>query len=716
MTKTSSNSNKSTPRPLSRSTKIINPNRIIDKKQTHMRTKGTINRLNMYKSRAVHDKHGNFLRGDYMSRTPEVNIARIAPNRKWFGNTRVIDQNKLTQFRNDMNVIDKDKYQVVMKAQTLPLSLLNNTNKSVSKINILQNIHYNNIIGKGGKIMNKKPKITTTDYDILINHNNNAVEQYNSNNDKQTRDALLDSIINKYSDSNNNEKKLLSKGQSRRIWSELYKVIDSSDVIIHVLDARNPLQTQCRRIINELNTPQRKHKQLIYILNKCDLIPTYITRQWIKYFSAQAPTLAFHSSITNSFGKGTLINLLRQFGQLHNDKQQISVGFVGYPNVGKSSIINTLCGKQVCKSAPVPGQTRVWQYITLFKKILLIDSPGVVYHSKNDTANANVNDDSVIDDNSVEVVLQGCVRVEALTDPQQYIQYVLKRVRPHYIATAYGIKSYKTVYDFLTQLAQLTGKLRRGGEPDITLVAKMVLNDFVRGKLPYYMLPPDVKDIDSNDNQQHELQVQQLYHKIHVKHKFDHNDNDNDNDIIDNNNDNNDIHDYDEEYDNVNAQVEEIQQDSDNDNDNDNDQQDQDSSDESNDSDHDIHDDNEQVDNDIEQSDSNSIDDEQQQQLSDDDEQDDSQSNSDNNDHDDDDDSNNNQHKPQSTNKKRKYHRKKVTKSQSSDDDDIATTFLADPVRLNTTLAGNEKISKKSLNKKKKKRQLAKRKRMRVCQ
>lgn len=75
--------------------------------------------------------------------------------------------------------------------------------------------------------------------------------------------------------------------------------------------------------------------------------------------SQEYPTLAFHASVTNSFGKGSLIQLLRQFAKLHADKQQICVGFIGYPNVGKSSVINTLRAKKVCKVAPVPGETKV---------------------------------------------------------------------------------------------------------------------------------------------------------------------------------------------------------------------------------------------------------------------------------------------------------------------------------------------------------------------
>ena len=110
--------------------------------------------------------------------------------------------------------------------------------------------------------------------------------------------------------------------------------------------------------------------------------------------------------MTNAFGKGALIELLRQVGKLHSDKQQISVGFIGYPNVGKSSVINTLRAEKVCKTAPIPGETKVWQYVTLMRKIYLIDCPGVVYNTG---------------DTEAEMVLKGIVRVEKLETPEDYI-------------------------------------------------------------------------------------------------------------------------------------------------------------------------------------------------------------------------------------------------------------------------------------------------------
>ncbi len=82
-------------------------------------------------------------------------------------------------------------------------------------------------------------------------------------------------------------------------------------------------------------------------------------QKWVAVLSSEYPTLAFHASITNPFGKGALYQLLRQFGKLHDDKKQISIGFIGYPNVGKSSVINTLRAKKVCKVAPIAGETKV---------------------------------------------------------------------------------------------------------------------------------------------------------------------------------------------------------------------------------------------------------------------------------------------------------------------------------------------------------------------
>ena len=200
---------------------------------------------------------------------------------------------------------------------------------------------------------------------------------------------------------------------------------------------------------------------------------------WVRYLSKDYPTLAFHASITNSFGKGSLIQLLRQFSSLHSDRKQISVGFIGYPNTGKSSIINTLRKKKVCTVAPIPGETKIWQYITLMKRIYLIDCPGVVPPSNNDSEE--------------DILLRGVVRVENVQNPEQYIAAVLRKTKPQHIERTYDIRGYGNATEFLELLARKGGRLLRGGEADVDGAAKMVLNDFLRGKIPWFPAPPVVE-------------------------------------------------------------------------------------------------------------------------------------------------------------------------------------------------------------------------------
>ena len=152
-----------------------------------------------------------------------------------------------------------------------------------------------------------------------------------------------------------------------------------------------------------------------------------------------------------------MIQLLKQFDLLHKDKKNISVGLIGYPNVGKSSVINALMKKACCKAAPVPGQTKHWQYITLTKRIYLIDCPGIVHEEYQTEA---------------EKVLKSVVRAEKIPDPSQYIGDILDKAEKKHIYDVYGIPEWTDAEDFLKQMCMKTGKLLRGGEPDFNNVSK----------------------------------------------------------------------------------------------------------------------------------------------------------------------------------------------------------------------------------------------------
>lgn len=455
-------------RSLSTAPKIGNAARVMPKGPTHLRDKATINRLKMYNSRARFTKQGEFLGGEFMSRTVDAPVKRIQPDRRWFGNTRTIGQKDLETFREQMANKIHDPYTVVLRQQKLPMALLNDPFQS-AKMKLLEVETFTDTFGP--KAQRKKARLPENVGDVATLRENVAQQAQGYDSTKDAHNAH--NVVEAMHDGALQE--VFKKGQSKRIWNELYKVIDASDVLVQVLDVRDPMGTRCKRIEDELRRPERRHKHLILVLNKCDLVPTWVTRRWIKLLSREYPTLAFHASITNPFGKGSLLQLLRQFSRLHIDKKQISIGFVGYPNVGKSSVINAIKGDNVCVAAPVPGETKVWKFITLFKRIFLIDCPGVVYPFGN---------------TPTDCVIKGVVRMETIEDPAHFVPAILQRLRPVYINKHFGVATWRDANDFLSQLARLSGKLLKGGDPDIRTAARMVLHDWQLGRLPHFVCPP----------------------------------------------------------------------------------------------------------------------------------------------------------------------------------------------------------------------------------
>lgn len=454
----------------------LNPDRIKNKNETHLRDKSTIKRLLMYKnSRPVRDSKGKIIKpAPFQSTLASGSVARIAPNQKWFGNTRTVTQNALQKFQEELGKAMKDPYRVIMKQTKLPITLLNERAK-YSRVHILETESFESTFGKKAK--RKRPNVKFDDLQSLVESVDKRNDSYDESKDTnivsdtfEPRDEVRDIIM--------------KKGQSKRIWGELYKVIDSSDVVVQVLDARDPNGTRSKHIEQYLKK-EKPHKHIVLVLNKCDLVPTWVTQKWVTILSAEYPTMAFRASLKNPFGKGAMINLLRQFSKLHSDKKQISVGFIGYPNVGKSSIINTLKAKKVCNVAPIAGETKVWQYITLMRRIYLIDCPGVVHPSG---------------DTDTDIVLKGIVRVENVKDPEDHIPTVLERVKKEYLIKTYKIDEWTDCEDFLKRMAERMGKLLKRGEPDTNTIAKMILNDWQRGKLPYFVKPPTLEGEELEQN------------------------------------------------------------------------------------------------------------------------------------------------------------------------------------------------------------------------
>jgi len=228
----------------------------------------------------------------------EAKPGRVQPDRRWFGNTRVITQDALDHFRTSMSSRVNDPYAVLLRRNKLPMSLLQegtSTKASGKNSNLTTVEPFSQTFGPSSQ--RKRPRLdgALSSFEELAASSNKAgleaEERERAEQDKAAGVGLVpaDAEIGSREGENSpgseiysmpvtrgRSEPIYSKGQSRRIWAELYKVIDSSDVVIHVLDVRDPLGTRCRSVEKHLRD-EKPHKHLVFLLNKVDLVPTWVT-------------------------------------------------------------------------------------------------------------------------------------------------------------------------------------------------------------------------------------------------------------------------------------------------------------------------------------------------------------------------------------------------------------------------------------------------------
>lgn len=266
---------------------------------------------------------------------------------------------------------------------------------------------------------------------------------------------------------------LSDKDNSRKAYyKEFKKVVEAADVILEILDARDPLGCRTRQI-EELILNSGLNKRIILLLNKIDLVPRENAEAWLKYLRNEFPTIAFKAStqsqrshlsqsnvsvniapenLLNSsecLGADNLMKLLKNYCRNNKIKTSITVGVVGYPNVGKSSVINSLKRAKVCQVGSAPGVTKVSQLIHLDKNVKLLDCPGIVFGK------------SASEDDDANVILRNCVKVELIDDPIAPVEKIIERCDPAQLIKIYNAPFFTKTTDFLLHIAMSRGKLRR---------------------------------------------------------------------------------------------------------------------------------------------------------------------------------------------------------------------------------------------------------------
>lgn len=307
-----------------------------------------------------------------------------------------------------------------------------------------------------------------------------------------------------------------SKESSRRAFDKVFKqVIDNADVVLYVLDARDPEGTRSKEVEREIMSADGGNKRLILILNKIDLVPPPVLKNWLIHLRRYFPTLPLkasngsgnahsfdHKQLTVKGTSETLFRALKSYAHNKQMKRSISVGVIGYPNVGKSSVINALTARlnkgssNACPTGAEAGVTTSLRSVKLDSKLKLIDSPGIVFPNSSDKSSKKKKKQ----EEHARLILLNAVPPKQIEDPVPAVSLLLKRLSTSEDLISKLLQLYNIppliptggdqTHDFLVHVARKRGRLGKGGVPNIEAAAMTVINDWRDGRIQGWVNAP----------------------------------------------------------------------------------------------------------------------------------------------------------------------------------------------------------------------------------
>ncbi len=245
-------------------------------------------------------------------------------------------------------------------------------------------------------------------------------------------------------------------------WGIVNRVIEEGDIILLIIDARMPEFSRNQGLENMVET---MHKKMVLIFNKCDLV----SEERLKELRNEYKDAFFVSGAKNLGMKRLKIGLLIMAKRMGIENPKI--GIVGYPNVGKSSVINALAKSAKAAVSSTAGTTRGFQYIRA-GSLSIIDSPGVIPRERDET----------------KLGMIAARNPEDLKNPEKVACEIIDKIRKinkKALEEYYGfeIDDSTDAYEILMKIGQEKKLLLKGGISDEHRVAIQIIRDWQRGKL-----------------------------------------------------------------------------------------------------------------------------------------------------------------------------------------------------------------------------------------
>lgn len=357
------------------------------------------------------------------------------------------------------------------------------------------------------------------------------------------------------------------------VWRQLWRVVERSDLVVQIVDARNPLffrSVDLEAYVKELDDGRKKN---LLLINKADLLTEAQRQAWADYFKDMGIRYAFFSAFTSLNLQETEKSKLQDEeyeeeengaeGEEEEEEREImtaeklardpihiltveeleelflseapakldnpdqapnkyssalQIGLVGYPNVGKSSTINALIGAKKVSVSSTPGKTKHFQTIMLSPTVVLCDCPGLVFPNFAST--------------DAELVCNGVLPIDQLREYTAPTALVTQRIPKFFLEAVYGISVFTrpiadggsgipTAEELLNAYARARGYMRSGqGNPDESRAARYILKDYVNGRLLFVHPPPLLADDETTAAEDPDAQAaafnSQLYNLANI--------------------------------------------------------------------------------------------------------------------------------------------------------------------------------------------------------